>query len=60
MILPFGLVGFIAQVSGALAAEGISLMALSSYSTDHVLVKNKDLERAAAALERLGLRIDRA
>ncbi len=59
MILPFGLVGFIAQVSGVLAAEGISIMALSSYSTDHILVKDKDLERAAMALEKLGLLVSR-
>jgi hypothetical protein len=59
MILPFGLVGFIAEVSTALAREGIGIMALSAYSTDHILVKNRDLEQAAAALEKLGLIVRR-
>jgi hypothetical protein len=60
MILPFSLVGFIANISGALAKERISILALSSYSTDHILVKNKDLERAVKALEKLGLTVVRA
>jgi hypothetical protein len=59
MILPFGLIGFIAQVSGALADENISLLAISAYSTDHILVKDKDLERAVKALEKLGFSVHR-
>ncbi len=54
MVLPFSLVGFIAEVSGALAAEGISIIAVSSYSTDHVFVKNKDLDMALETLRKLG------
>jgi hypothetical protein len=59
MILPFGLVGFIAQVSGALAKEGISILSFSAYSTDHVFVKNKDLEKAVGALRKLGFIVTR-
>ena len=54
MILPFSLVGFIAQVSGALAKEGISILPFSAYSTDHIFVKNKDLEKTILALRKLG------
>lgn len=59
MVLPFSLVGFFARVSSALAAAGISIMAFSSYSTDHIFVKEHDLERAVKALIKLGLSIDR-
>lgn len=59
MVLPFSLVGFFAKVSGALAAAGISILAFSSYSTDHVFVKDRDLDRAVKALCKLGLSVDR-
>jgi hypothetical protein len=59
MILPFGLIGFIAQVSGALADENISLLVISAYSTDHILIKDKDLDRTVKALEKLGFSVHR-
>jgi hypothetical protein len=59
MILPFTLIGFFAHVSGALAREGIPIFALSAYSTDHIFVKNKDLDRAVKALEKLGFSVRR-
>ena len=58
MILPFGLVGFLARVSQALAEEKISIFALSAYSTDHILVKQKDLPQAIKKLESLGCIIE--
>ncbi len=57
LVLPFGLVGFIAKVSGALAAERISIYAVSTFSTDHVLVKQKDIEKAVAVLQKLGFEV---
>lgn len=59
MILPFGLVGFLAAVAGALARDGISLFALSAYSTDHILVRDFDLTRAEASLTGLGFDVRR-
>jgi len=59
MVLPFSLVGFFARVSSALAEAGISIFALSSYSTDHVFVKNRDLEKAVRTLEKLGMSVRR-
>ena len=59
MILPFSLVGFFALVSGALAEAGVSIFSISAYSTDHIFVKQRDLERAAKALEKLGVSIYR-
>jgi hypothetical protein len=59
MILPFTLIGFFAHVSGALAREGIPIFTISGYSTDHIFVKNKDLDRAVKALETLGFSVRR-
>ncbi|MBA7567879.1 hypothetical protein ES708_09597 [subsurface metagenome] len=36
MVLPFGLVGFLAKVSKVLADEKIPIFAISAYSTDHI------------------------
>ena len=54
MILPFKLVGFLAKVSKVLSDEKISIFAVSAYSTDHILVKEKDLPKAIKKLESLG------
>jgi len=57
MILPFGLVGFISKISKALADEGISIFVISGYSTDHVLIKKHDLNKAIKILEKLGFEV---
>ena len=54
MVLPFELVGFLAKVSKVLADEKIPIFAVSAYSTDHILVKEKDLARAEKKLTELG------
>ena len=54
MVLPFGLVGFLAKVSKVLADENIPIFAISAYSTDHILVKEKNLARAEKKLKELG------
>jgi hypothetical protein len=54
MVLPFGLVGFLAKVSKVLADENIPIFAISAYSTDHILVKEKDIARAEEKLKELG------
>lgn len=54
MVLPFGLTGFMAIISQALAEEKISIFAISAYSTDHILVKEIDLPKAILKLKRLG------
>ncbi len=54
LVLPFGLVGFLAKVSKVLANEKIPIFAISAYSTDHILVKEKDLARAVKKLKELG------
>ena len=55
--LPFNLVGFLAKVSKALAEEKISIFVISAYSTDHILVKEKNLKKAISKLKNLGFKI---
>jgi uncharacterized protein len=50
----FTLTGIMAALAGALAAAGVSLFALSTYNTDHLLVKGDDLARAVHALREAG------
>ena len=54
MILPFELIGFLAKISSALAEENISIFVVSAYSTDHILVRKKDLLKAIKKLKSLG------
>ncbi|OGD14760.1 hypothetical protein A2V47_01555 [Candidatus Atribacteria bacterium RBG_19FT_COMBO_35_14] len=58
MVLPFEVVGFLAKVSKVLADEKIPIFAISAYSTDHILVKEKDLIRAEQKLKELGCTIE--
>lgn len=51
--LPWNVVGFFARVAGALADAGIVIGALSSFSRDHVLVKEADAAKASEVLSRL-------
>lgn len=57
MVLPFDLVGFFARVSEAMASVGIPIFALSTYSTDHLFIKEQHLESAVRTLRKLGLAV---
>ncbi|MBQ9428565.1 MAG: ACT domain-containing protein [Clostridia bacterium] len=48
--LDFSLVGILSSLSGVLAAAKVSIFALSTYDTDYLLVKARDLARALSAL----------
>ncbi|MCE7007565.1 ACT domain-containing protein [Kibdelosporangium philippinense] len=52
--LEFTLTGIMASLAGSLAAAGVSLYAMSTFDTDHILVKGTDLDRAVAALREAG------
>ena len=43
LALDFSLIGILAKVSGILAEEKIGIFVTSTYDTDYVLVKAKDL-----------------
>lgn len=48
--LDFETVGFLAQISRILAEAGISIVALSAFSRDHLLIKQQDLAKALKVL----------
>lgn len=48
--LDFSLIGILASISTILAQKRISIFAISTYDTDYILVKNKDINSAIAAL----------
>jgi hypothetical protein len=48
--LDFSMVGVLASLTGALAAAGICVMAISTYETDYLLLRGDDAARAVEAL----------
>ena len=51
-VLDFSVVGFIAEISRALADADISILSISTYRTDAVLVHDAQFEAALAAVKR--------
>lgn len=52
--LDFALTGVIAQLAEPLAEAGISIFGVSTYDTDHILVREEHLEAAKTALRNAG------
>jgi hypothetical protein len=52
--LAFTLTGIIAALSSELAAAGVALFSLSTFDTDHILVRGDELARAVEALQASG------
>ncbi len=52
--LDFSLVGVLAALVGPLARAGIPVFAVSTFDTDHLLIKSVDLDRAVEALKAAG------
>ncbi len=48
--LDFSVIGFLAEISRILAEAEISIIALSAFSRDHILVKQNDLAKALKVL----------
>ncbi|BCZ45645.1 amino acid-binding protein [Clostridium gelidum] len=48
--LDFSLIGILASISRILAQNKISIFAVSTYDTDYILVKNKDIDNAVDSL----------
>lgn len=57
--LPLDLIGVVAALAEPLARAGLSIFAISTFETDYVLVKARDLEAAVTTLERAGHRVSR-
>jgi hypothetical protein len=49
-VMDFDVVGFMAEVSRILSEAGVSIVALSAYSRDHLLIKQNDFANALKAL----------
>jgi uncharacterized protein len=58
--LDFAVVGVLASLTGTLADAGVSVYAVSTFDTDHLLVREVDLAAAVDALEAAGHRLVRA
>jgi len=56
--LPFDLIGFLAYITKLLADQNISLFAISSFSTDHILMKEAYLDRAVEVLKDAQVKIE--
>lgn len=52
---PFELTGFLSHVSTLLANNGIPILPISSYSTDHLFVREEDSHKAVEILRRDGM-----
>ncbi|MCC7082740.1 MAG: ACT domain-containing protein [Burkholderiales bacterium] len=57
--LDLGLIGVLAAVSQTLAAAHVGIFVVSTYDTDHILVRSEDAEAAVTALTRAGHRVVR-
>ena len=56
-VLEFSLVGVLAELSGILAAAGISIFAVSTYNTDYLLTRAEVFDRALRLLADSGYAI---
>lgn len=52
--LDFSLVGILSALLQPLADAGISIFAVSTFETDYILIKAKDLDRAVEVLQKSG------
>ena len=53
-VLNFSLIGILAKIAAALADNGISIFAVSTYNTDYVLMKKENYQKALDVLKALG------
>ena len=50
-VLDFSLIGILAKIAAALADNGISIFAVSTYNTDYVLMKKENYQKALDILQ---------
>ncbi len=55
--LDFAMTGVLARLTKSLAEAGVSVFALSTYDTDYLLVRDRDIASAVAALRAVGHRV---
>lgn len=54
----FSLVGILAAITRALSEAGISIIALSTYDTDYIMIKTIKVEQAKKVLSEAGYQFD--
>jgi hypothetical protein len=59
-VLTFSLTGILSSIAGPLADAAVSIFAVSSFDTDYILIADREIEQAIAALESVGHRIQRS
>ena len=52
--LGFSIAGTMASLSSPMSSEGVSIFVFSSYDTDHIMVKQYELEKAVEVLRKAG------
>jgi hypothetical protein len=55
--LDFSLIGVIADISAILKEAKVSVFIISTYDTDYILIKDKDLNASIASLQKQGYNI---
>jgi len=55
--IDFALIGILADISNALSKAEISIVALSTYNTDYIMIKTINLEKAKRVLQKAGYTI---
>ena len=55
--LPFDLTDFLSHVSALLASKNIPIFAISAYSTDHMFIREENLDSAVKVLEKDGMTV---
>jgi hypothetical protein len=58
--LDFNITGVLAALAAPLASAGISIFAISTYDTDYLLVRDREMDRAVRALREAGHNISGA
>ena len=57
-LLDFNLTGILAGISDILAQGNISIFAISTFDTDYILVRNRDLSSATTKLRLAGYKFE--
>jgi len=55
--LAFSMTGILASLTCCLADEGISILAISTYNRDYLLVRERDLDKALLGLQARGYEV---
>ena len=58
-VLDFSLVGILYKISKILAENNIGIFAVSTYNTDYILVKEKNINKASQKLDENGYKISK-